>query len=380
MRFIKSVLIPIVVINTIIFTGCSQKEEFSGDTNIDSFYKNNSNSQINNSKAMHRATMRPYEVFGIRYRPFIPKMGQEFSGIASWYGPNFHAKKTSNGETYNMYAMTAAHKTLPMNTMVKVDNLDNGRSTIVRINDRGPFIEGRIIDLSNSAAHKIDMVGSGTANVRIKILGFNGEIDNYDVPRDVLQSNDTYARNEDENGTQIDSMEPLDIQENTVSSSKNYDVNKKYEELSKFDSPKNIGNKIKNTTSYRNSNSNDYKTSNPNYKYRGLNGYNSMNSKNIYKSVDSSYKAVSGNNFKSPAQGMGDFSLQVGAFSKVDGALDTKNKLQKSFSNKIEAKKIFTNGKYFYKVFIKGFNSYEQAASFREQNNLSNAVIVPNEG
>ena len=96
--------------------------------------------------------------FGVRYYPKVEAMGAELRGIASWYGPNFHAKKTSNGEIYNMYAMTAAHKTLPMNTMVRVDNLENGRSAIVRINDRGPFVAGRIIDLSNKAAHKIDMV------------------------------------------------------------------------------------------------------------------------------------------------------------------------------------------------------------------------------
>jgi len=94
-------------------------------------------------------------------------------GIASWYGPGFHGKLTANGETYNMYAMTAAHKELPFDTWLRVDNLDNGRSTIVRINDRGPFIEGRIIDLSLSAAEDIGMVGPGTAQVDLYILDKN---------------------------------------------------------------------------------------------------------------------------------------------------------------------------------------------------------------
>ncbi len=125
---------------------------------------------------MHRATMRPYTVMGKKYYPTLARVGDDLNGIASWYGPNFHAKKTSNGETYNMYAMTAAHKTLPMNTMVKVENLDNGKSTIVRINDRGPFVTGRIIDLSNKAAHHIDMVKKGTAKVVVTILGFNAKI------------------------------------------------------------------------------------------------------------------------------------------------------------------------------------------------------------
>lgn len=136
----------------------------------------NGNAKIRNSQAMHRATMRPYEVFGKKYYPTLAHVNDQFTGIASWYGPDFHAKKTSNGEIYNMYANTAAHKTLPMNTMVQVRNLENGKTTIVRINDRGPFVSGRIIDLSNKAAHAIDMVKKGTAKVRLTVLGFNGKI------------------------------------------------------------------------------------------------------------------------------------------------------------------------------------------------------------
>lgn len=116
--------------------------------------------------------MRPYEIRGIKYYPTVVSVGDNFSGIASWYGPDFHGKKTSNGETYNMYDMTAAHKTLPMNTIVKVVNKKNGLTTVVRINDRGPFVDSRIIDLSNSAAKKIDMLRDGTAPVEIEILGF----------------------------------------------------------------------------------------------------------------------------------------------------------------------------------------------------------------
>jgi rare lipoprotein A len=91
-------------------------------------------------------------------------------GIASWYGPGFHGNRTSNGEIYDMYAMTAAHKTLPFNTIVKVVDLDTGRSVIVRINDRGPFIPGRIIDLSYAAAQELGIVEKGLARVGLKIL------------------------------------------------------------------------------------------------------------------------------------------------------------------------------------------------------------------
>lgn len=94
------------------------------------------------------------------------------TGMASWYGAEFHGKTTSNKEIYDMYDMTAAHNTLPFGTYVMVTNLDNGKSTIVRINDRGPFIEDRIIDLSYAAAKVLDMIDSGTAPVRIEVLEY----------------------------------------------------------------------------------------------------------------------------------------------------------------------------------------------------------------
>ncbi len=91
-------------------------------------------------------------------------------GVASWYGHPYHGRRTANGEVYDMHKQTAAHRTLPFDTWVKVVNTENGRSTTVRINDRGPFVKGRIIDLSRSAAEEIDMVGEGTAPVRVTIL------------------------------------------------------------------------------------------------------------------------------------------------------------------------------------------------------------------
>jgi rare lipoprotein A len=173
--------LSLVLLAIFFFTACSKRETIS-PVQINSFYKPTANNQIKNSKAMHRATLRSYTVFGKRYYPKVVSLGHVHRGIASWYGPKFHAKKTSNGEIYNMYAMTAAHKTLPMNTMVRVDNLENGNSIIVRINDRGPFIDGRIIDLSNKAAHKIDMVKKGTVKVRVTVIGFNGIVDDNNAP------------------------------------------------------------------------------------------------------------------------------------------------------------------------------------------------------
>jgi len=128
------------------------------------------------------ATMRPYTINGKTYYPAQVSVGDTQKGIASWYGPTFHGKKTSNGETYNMYAQTAAHKTYPMNTMVKVTNLDNGKITTVRINDRGPFVSGRIIDLSKKSANDIGVVAKGTAPVKIEVVGFHGHTISKDAP------------------------------------------------------------------------------------------------------------------------------------------------------------------------------------------------------
>lgn len=97
-------------------------------------------------------------------------------GIASWYGPNFHGKLTANGEEYDMHGLTAAHRTLPFNTILKVKNLDNSQSVQVRVNDRGPYAKNRIIDLSKKAAEEIGMLGPGTAHVELIIL--EGDLEN----------------------------------------------------------------------------------------------------------------------------------------------------------------------------------------------------------
>jgi len=104
-------------------------------------------------------------------KPIEPERGATQVGIASWYGPGFHGRRTSSGEVYNQYDLTAAHQTLPHGTRVQVTNLTNGRSVLVRINDRGPFVDDRIIDLSYAAARQIDMIGPGTAMVQVQIVG-----------------------------------------------------------------------------------------------------------------------------------------------------------------------------------------------------------------
>jgi rare lipoprotein A len=304
------------LLSVFLFTGCSQK---SYDVDYDKFYKDTKNSKINNSKEMHKYTMRPYSVFGIKYYPFVANMGDQFEGIASWYGPDFHEKKTSNGEVYNMYDMTAAHKTLPMNTVVKVDNLDNGKSIIVRINDRGPFVRGRIIDLSNKAAHEIDMYRKGTAQVKITVLGYNGEIENKDAP--YLEVPKTAVATNQEVESNVDVLEPLEIKENNIATT---------------------------TVAV------------------------------MPKAIPSLDQKISKVDNKSTLS-TGRYSLQIGAFSIESGAIKTKNDYQGKFkNNRVDTEKVFVNGRTLHKVFVKGFNSYEEAKSFKNMNSLTSAVIRNN--
>ncbi|AAP77921.1 septal ring lytic transglycosylase RlpA family protein [Helicobacter sp. MIT 03-1614] len=222
------------------------------------------------SPAIQEATMRPYQVAGKWYYPEKVSLGDKFDGYASWYGPDFHSKKTSNGETYNMYAHTAAHKTFPMNTVVKVLNVENGKSTIVRINDRGPFVEGRIIDLSSAAAHDIDMVKVGTAKVRLEVIGFGGVI------------------NKD---AKVQNVESEDILSNEF--------------------------KVANTP-----------------------------------------KSVNG----------GDFAIQVGAFRRYEGAQITQERYSHMPPYQSVIKEFELNGAPIYRVFLRGFQSEQEARDFLKKN------------
>lgn len=112
---------------------------------------------------------QPYQIGGRTYHP-REDFDYDRTGVASWYGHDFHGRRTANGETYDMNALTAAHTTLPMPTIVRVTNLDNGRSVVVRINDRGPFAEDRIIDMSRAGARELDFERNGLARVRVAVL------------------------------------------------------------------------------------------------------------------------------------------------------------------------------------------------------------------
>lgn len=172
MQYQSNTKIYITLFLLILLSGCGNKTKTIPYTGPSS--STSSQQSTTKQEAVYRATMKPYTVFGKKYYPTIVSSGDTFSGVASWYGAKFHGKKTSNGETYDMHKLTAAHKTFPMNTIVKVINLNNKKSTIVRINDRGPFVGNRIIDLSYEGAKKLDFISSGTTPVRLEVLSFDG--------------------------------------------------------------------------------------------------------------------------------------------------------------------------------------------------------------
>jgi rare lipoprotein A len=122
------------------------------------------------AEPLHRSANRPYEVFGKKYVPLSSVRPYHQRGIASWYGKRFHGQKTASGETYDMYAMSAAHPILPIPSYVRVTHLKSGKQVIVRINDRGPFHSGRVIDLSYAAAHRLGLIGSGSGEVEIEAI------------------------------------------------------------------------------------------------------------------------------------------------------------------------------------------------------------------
>jgi rare lipoprotein A len=122
-----------------------------------------------------------YTVLGQSYKPMLSGGGYSEEGLASWYGTDFHGKPTASGEIYDMHGLTAAHRVLPFGSMVRVTSLENGKSVVVRINDRGPFVGNRVIDLSRSAAERLGMLEKGTMPVRVETVGEVTGLDNGDM-------------------------------------------------------------------------------------------------------------------------------------------------------------------------------------------------------
>lgn len=161
------IILRIVLILVLFLAGCGKQQTISTPTGPSIAHPGK---RVPDSSYVPY-TQRPYKIKGKTYYPLPSSHGYSEKGVASWYGRKFHGRKTSNSEIYNMYAKTAAHKTLPMNTQALVKNLENGRETVLRINDRGPFVKGRIIDLSLTGAQELGIVKNGTAQVKVTALG-----------------------------------------------------------------------------------------------------------------------------------------------------------------------------------------------------------------
>ena len=178
----------LISVSAIFFTACGGIFSDWGGGSSQIYYPSN-DFKSSPSGSGTRGTMKPYTINGKTYYPTVVEVGEKADGIASWYGPGFHGKKTSNGEIYDQNALTAAHKTLPMHTILRVTNLNNNRQVTVRVNDRGPFAHNRIIDLSKGAAGQIDMIHAGTAPVRLEVIGFGSK----NSGNEVLHSNANYG-------------------------------------------------------------------------------------------------------------------------------------------------------------------------------------------
>jgi rare lipoprotein A len=168
----KNINIFVVIITIMLLSACSNSRYRDKHDSIPTRLPNQSELQdaLPRAESYSRGGNKNYQVRGINYKVLANAKNFEQTGIASWYGKKFHGHLTSNGEIYDMYSMSAAHKNLPLPTYLKVTNLDNNKSVIVRVNDRGPFHPNRIIDLSYSAAYKLDMLQYGTAKVKITAI------------------------------------------------------------------------------------------------------------------------------------------------------------------------------------------------------------------
>lgn len=173
----KKILLPLFMI-PIVLSGCGMfgsSSYYQNDGPPVFFEGQDSKSAVPRVESFNKFANRPYTVMGVRYTPIAKDAPIRQVGYASWYGKQFHGKKTSIGEVYDMYLPTAAHPTMPLPSYAKVTNLENGKSIIVRVNDRGPFLKDRIIDLSYGAAKTLGYVNKGVAKVEVRRLT-NSEI------------------------------------------------------------------------------------------------------------------------------------------------------------------------------------------------------------
>ena len=327
-------------------------------------------SSPNTSAASQRATMRPYTINGKTYYPTTVSVGDTASGIASWYGPDFHGKKTSNGETYNMNAMTAAHKTLPMNTMVRVTNLGNGAQTTVRINDRGPFVAGRIIDLSKAAATSIGMIGTGTARVKLEVVGFYGDGKNYQNTGSL--SNPPSVYNSKNWGSGVSGT----IITAGISGAMGGGISGA---VSSASSAAKSAAKSAANTAIRQAVDKGVQKASQKISETFEKNSNLVSANNEFTS--SNEASENSANFGKISQGQqsfegGSFMVQIGAFKRLEGAESFKNSNANKYGYKTLIRTFDIDGEKIYRVFLSGFRSEAEARDFVEAKHFGGAYIV----
>ena len=327
-------------------------------------------SSPNTSAASQRATMRPYTINGKTYYPTTVSVGDTASGIASWYGPDFHGKKTSNGETYNMNAMTAAHKTLPMNTMVRVTNLGNGAQTTVRINDRGPFVAGRIIDLSKAAATSIGMIGTGTARVKLEVVGFYGDGKNYQNTGSLSSPPSVY--NSKNWGSGVSGT----IITAGISGAMGGGISGA---VSSASSAAKSAAKSAANTAIRQAVDKGVQKASQKISETFEKNSNLVSANNEFTS--SNEASENSANFGKISQGQqsfegGSFMVQIGAFKRLEGAESFKNSNANKYGYKTLIRTFDIDGEKIYRVFLSGFRSEAEARDFVEAKHFGGAYIV----
>lgn len=197
-----AITLTTMVLTAMLVSGCSVISSKDGAPDRQVNIHNIPDAQPRDEPLSRYGNPDSYTIDGERYYVLDSGKGFRQTGTASWYGTKFHGQRTSSGEVYDMYAMTAAHKTLPLPSYVKVTNLDNQRSIVVKVNDRGPFVDDRIIDLSYVAAHKLGIVGNGTAPVEIRTV---------DTSHNVIAAEDTSSQTENP-ATQSPTLESTDAE------------------------------------------------------------------------------------------------------------------------------------------------------------------------
>lgn len=327
-------------------------------------------SSPNTSAASQRATMRPYTINGKTYYPTTVSVGDTASGIASWYGPDFHGKKTSNGETYNMNAMTAAHKTLPMNTMVRVTNLGNGAQTTVRINDRGPFVAGRIIDLSKAAATSIGMIGTGTARVKLEVVGFYGDGKNYQNTGSLSSTPSVY--NSKNWGLGVSGTIITAGISGAMSGGISGAVSSA--SLAAKSAAKSAAN-----TAIRQAVDKGVQKASQKISETFEKNSNLVSANNEFTSLNEASENSA--NFGKISQGQqsfegGSFMVQIGAFKRLEGAESFKNSNANKYGYKTLIRTFDIDGEKIYRVFLSGFRSEAEARDFVEAKHFGGAYIV----